>query len=92
MAANNSCSERLIALIHMSHSLNSLKGGYIGITYGIITGVFKGDSSGLGYSSYERGLKKSVTTCVFAVRTHCLVFGRARPRKAPQPLSLACVA
>ena len=36
----------------MSYSLNSLKGGYIGIIYGTTIGVIKGDTRSLDYSSY----------------------------------------
>ena len=36
----------------MSHSLNSLKGGYIGIIYGTIMEVIKGDTRSLDNGSY----------------------------------------
>ena len=38
--------------LYMSHSLNSLKGVYIGIIYGTTIGVIKGDTRSLDYSSY----------------------------------------
>ena len=37
--------------IHMSYSLNSLKGGFIGGSIGDYYRVIKGDSGSLGYSS-----------------------------------------
>ena len=37
----------------MSHSLNSLKGGYIGIIYGTIMEVIKGDTRSLDNGSYR---------------------------------------
>ena len=37
--------------IHMSYSLNSLKGGYIGDCIGTTIGVIKGDTRSLDYSS-----------------------------------------
>ena len=36
----------------MSHSLNSLKAGYIGIIQGTTIGVIKGDTRSLDYGSY----------------------------------------
>ena len=36
----------------MSYSLNSLKGGYIGIVQGYIIGVIKGDTRSLDNGSY----------------------------------------
>ena len=41
----------------MSHSLNSLKGGYMGIIYGTTIGVIKGDTRSLDNGSYggEKG-------------------------------------
>ena len=38
---------------HMSYSLTSLKGGYIGDYMGTSIGVIKGDTRSLDYSSYE---------------------------------------
>ena len=40
---------------HMSHSLNSLKGGYIGDYIGSYYRVIKGDTRNLDYSSYMVG-------------------------------------
>ena len=37
----------------MSYSLNSLKGGYIGIKWGSIIGDIKGDTRSLDYGSYN---------------------------------------
>ena len=41
---------------YMGHSLNSLKGGYIGDYRGLLpaTGVLKGDTRSLAYSSHAR--------------------------------------
>ena len=38
---------------YMSHSLNSLKEGYIGDYLGTTIGLIKGDTRSLDYSSYE---------------------------------------
>ena len=38
-------------IIHLSHSLNSLKGGYTGDDIGTTIGVIKGDTRSLDYSS-----------------------------------------
>ena len=38
----------------MSHSLNSLKGGYIGDYIGTTIGVTKGDTRSLDYSSHMK--------------------------------------
>ena len=38
--------------VHMSHSLNSLKGDYMGNYIGNTIGVIKGDTRSLDYSSY----------------------------------------
>ena len=40
-------------MCHVSFSLNSLKGGYIGIIYGTTIGVIKGDTRSLDYSSCD---------------------------------------
>ena len=37
----------------MIYSLSFLKGGYIGMVYGSITGDIKGDATSLSYSSHE---------------------------------------
>ena len=37
----------------MSHSLNSLKGGYIGIIQGTTIGVIKGDTRSLDNGTYR---------------------------------------
>ena len=37
---------------HLSHSLNSLKGDYIGIIQGTTIGVIKGDTRSSDYSSF----------------------------------------
>ena len=47
---NSSCGAQVSS--HMSHSLNSLKGGYIGVIQGTTIGVIKGDTRSLDYSSY----------------------------------------
>ena len=39
----------------MSHSLNSLNGGYVGEYIGTTIGVIKGDTRSLDYSSYGVG-------------------------------------
>ena len=47
-------SEALRAMeTHMSHSLNSLKGGYIRDYIGTTIGVIKGDTRSLDYSSHR---------------------------------------
>ena len=38
---------------HMSHSLNSLKGGYTGVYIGNYYRVIKGDTRSLDYESYS---------------------------------------
>ena len=40
----------------MSHSLNSLKGGYLGGIQGTTIGDIKGDTRSLDYGSYARAL------------------------------------
>ena len=40
-----------IVLKQMSHSLNSSKGGYVGVILGTIIGVIKGDTRSLDSSS-----------------------------------------
>ena len=55
----------------MIHSLNSLKGGYIGIIYGTILEVSKGDTRSLDNGSHdsreeatsERSRKQTVQRC-----------------------------
>ena len=39
-------------IMHMSHSVNSIKGVRSGIIYGIIIGVIKGETRSLDYGSY----------------------------------------
>ena len=37
----------------MSHNLNSLTGGYLGVIYGTTRGDIKGDTRSLDYGSYH---------------------------------------
>ena len=49
--------ERAGHWVHMSYSLNSLKGGYIGDYIGDYYRVIKGDTRSLDYSSYDLGFR-----------------------------------
>ena len=45
--------QEILTVAHLSCSLNSLKGGYVGIIKGTIIGVFTGDTRSLNNSSYR---------------------------------------
>ena len=53
----------------MSYNLNSLKGLIWGIVYGTITGLIKGDTRSLDYSSYEKMKRFPVLRKTAAIAT-----------------------